>query len=364
MNDIHKLAREHLYKDNRLSGMPGQMENPLLTKLHLNLNYFSDSDYVTYPLDVNENICRQFIDFLKEEALWKETPPPLFLEPGNLLFLSVSNAIDLIIRAFCEPLKDSVCIANPTFPLYAFCANNHNNPVIDIPLEGSLLNGINVSKIIASKSKVLFIPIPNNPVGTVPKKTAIVELLNNYKGLIVLDEAYIEYADEGSFIEYLEHYPNLVVLRSFSKIWGHAGIRCGVVVGSEMMINTLKKILPPCFFPSHTQEVLGTILAQPAKVEAMREKAKTERQKLEKDLQEIPQVRYVYPSQSNFLLVEFFDGPSIYEKLLKNGVLVKNLHSLIPNTLRISLGKSDENISLLQVLRAKDQINPRDPINL
>jgi histidinol-phosphate aminotransferase len=352
MNTIHDLARKHLSQKNQLGGIPSKVENPFLKQLHLNINYFSDSNYINYPQDEDENISRQYIDFLKQEALWKKKLLPSFIKPYHLLFFASSNAIDLIIRAFCEPIKESICITSPTFPLYAYCAYNHNSSVIDIPLEGRSLDVLNVSKIAASNSKILFIPVPNNPVGTIPNRQTIIELFNEFKGLIVLDEAYIEYADEGSFIEYLPYYPNLIILRSFSKIWGHAGIRSGVIIGSEIILNTLKQILPPFFFPAHTQEILRITLDDPYQVFKMKEQTRIERQKLEHGFKTLPQVCYVYPSQSNFLLVEFYEGLSIYAKLLQKGVLVRNLHSLIPNALRISLGKPEDNDRLLKLVSA------------
>lgn len=351
MTDIHKSARQHFSKTNSLSGMPGQSEISELSQLHLNLNYFSDSKYIKYPQDDDANISFQFIDFLKKEALWKRKTFFSSLKPSNLLFISASNAIDLIVRTFCEPVKDSVCITSPTFPLYGFCANNNNSPLIDVPLEGHFLDRLNVPKIIHSNAKVLFIPIPNNPIGNIPDRWQVLELLNGFKDLIVLDEAYIEYSDEGSFIEYLQHCPNLIILRSFSKIWGHAGIRCGVVIASEVIINTLKKNLPPCFFPMHTQEILRIILEESAKILKIREETRTERQKLEEGIKGLPCVRTIYPSQTNFLLVEFVDGPKVYANLLQNGILVKNMHSLIQNTLRISLGKIEENAKIIQLLQ-------------
>lgn len=358
MNNVHPLAREHLKDQSKISGMPGQQIDPSLRQLQLNINYIADSAYIIYPSDENENLSEKYIDILRFESEWKkkEISKLAFLKPSNTLFISSSNAIDLLIKTFCEPKIDSICIASPTFPLYAFCAYNHLVTVIDIPLEGHDLDILNVSKILDSKTKILFIPAPNNPVGSFPKRELIFELIKKFEGVIVLDEAYIEFSDESSFVNHVNLYPNLVILRSFSKIWGHAGLRCGVTIGNEALITTLKRMLPPCFFPTITQEIINTILSKSRElILKMHLENKAEREKLMKGLKEMTSTIQVYPSQSNFILVKFNDANKMFEGLLKEGFLVKNFHPIIPNTLRISLGNKDDNRKLLTILQQNDE---------
>ncbi|MBS3905254.1 MAG: aminotransferase class I/II-fold pyridoxal phosphate-dependent enzyme [Simkania sp.] len=359
MTKIHPLARKHLL-DNQctVSGMPEKTwhteKNCILDS---NINYYADSPYQHYPLDDNPQLSETYIHFLKQEHCCKQgdVSSLSFLTPSHLLFISASTAIDLLIRTFCEPALDKVCIFSPTFPLYAYCSLCQNTPVIDIPLIGRHYDRINTEKVSVESPKLLFIPSPNNPVGSIPCAEDILALLQNTQSIVVIDEAYIEYADHLSFTPYIDAFPNLVILRSFSKIWGLAGIRCGVVLGDPMTIHTLKKLLTPYNFPAHTQEILKGSLNQMQNILEIRSIAKKDMQYLTEQMQALSICLHVYPSETNFVLVQFTNAKQVFHELYSLGFLVKDTSRVVPNTLRISLGTTQNNERFIAALQHIDK---------
>lgn len=348
---FHPLAREHLRKrNNELIGKPCSSLKSSMIELNQNINYFSASKYFGLPHDENEELSLLYLQFLALEAQVKNGPfSPL--APENLLFVVASEAINLVIQAFCEPGKDQICISSPTFPFYAYCAFNHKVDVINVPLIGDNFEILDVHQIVQNQPKVTFITIPNNPVGTVPSRECIDQCLTFLKGIVVVDEAYIEYSNTPSVAHLVNKYRNLIVLRSFSKGWGVAGIRSGVVVASREIIFTLKQLLPPCFFPQHTQEILATILPYPEKIFAIAKIIREERTLVAESLRALPFVRKVYPSETNFLLVQFNSGSHVFEYLKTVGILVNPFCPDLPNTLRISIGDHEKNRYLINALQ-------------
>lgn len=309
------------------------------------------------PLEENVKLSKSYIDFLKYEYGSKEGDRESlsFLTPAHLLFTAASTAIDLIIRAFCEPGREKIAIASPTFPLYAYSAVHQNTPVVDVPLLGENFDRLDSAKILSKNAKAIFIPSPNNPVGSVPSSEDILNLLNNPNSIFVVDEAYIEYADHPSLVPYIDRFSNLIVLRSFSKIWGLAAIRCGVVIGDPSTIYTLNKLLAPYHFPGHTQEILEDALEQYPSMLQVRSLARRDIKKLTKVLEKLAFVKKIYPTQANFILIEVSDAKGIFQELLKYGFLVKNMSHCLPNTLRISLGSTAANEKLILALQEVDK---------
>lgn len=347
---MHPFAREHLKrKTNSISGMPGKELDSSLIQLNQNLNYFVGNKYFKYPSDYNEEISDLYIRFLKLEN--PSSTDLSFLKPENLLFVASSTAIDLLIRAFCEPSVDQVGICSPTFPLYSYCASNNNIEVVDIRLVGESFDQLDREEILCrSNLKLLFIPAPNNPIGTMPNRESMIHLLRNHQGIIGVDEAYIEFAEDSSFVSEINRFSNLAILRSFSKAWGLAGIRCGVVIANSELIQTIQQLLPPCFFPSAVQDILREVLLSPDHIFKTRQIVAEERKYLVDKIVKLPITQKVYPSQSNFIAVTFFDGNRVHRSLVERGILVKNLAPVLPNTLRISLGDIKANRYLIEIL--------------
>jgi histidinol-phosphate aminotransferase len=357
---FHPLACEHLKnRKKKITGMPGEVKNSGeglldIRQLHNNVNYFADTDYISYPSNENPELAAQFIDFLKFDESLKGAPNGglSFLTPDHLFFISASEAIDLLIRSFCEPKVDKVCITSPTFPLYEYCAANHNSLIVDVPLKGEIYDEMDVQRILSENPKLTFIASPNNPVGSLVQYENLLALIKNIQGILVIDEAYIEFSTHPSLVNYVDEYNHLVILRSFSKIWGLAGIRCGVVISNPAVIYTLKQMVTPCRFPSHTQRILEDSVAKYRAIVEMRSIVEAERIYLTTSLKHLECIEKIYPSEANFLLIKFFDAQLVYQKLLNAGFLVRNTNDFVKNSLRISLGNHEDNEKLVFVFRS------------
>lgn len=344
---LHPLVRPHIIEGFRKGFLPINADDNTGQRigLHLNTNYNADSNYKYYPIQNNE-IYERYINFLNS------CNSKVHLINSNISFISASEAINLIIRVFCEPQQDKICILSPTYPLYGFCANIHNVHIVDVRLYGPNFEYINVHEILTHNPKVIFIPRPNNPIGSIIEINSILKLLDNFNGLLVIDEAYIEYSDSESLVGYINQYKNnLIIIRSFSKIWGLAGIRCGVIIADDIIVRSLESIQMPFTFPSHTQNILMTYLAKTDYIKSIKEENIIQKEKLTNALSSLQIVKKIYKSHANFIAVEFINGQEIFNYLMKNDIIVRDIQKLLPNTLRISLGTSDNNKYLIQKIR-------------
>jgi histidinol-phosphate aminotransferase len=205
----------------------------------------------------------------------------------------------------------------------------------------------------ASGCKLLFLCSPNNPTGQSFPKVQVLEIVKRFNGVVVLDEAYVDFSNELSFLTELDNFPNLAVSQTFSKAYGMAGVRLGMLFGSEELINWINKIKPPYNINQLTQEFVLQKLSDPAKVQKEISIIRSEREKLLTDLDKLDQILVVYPSDSNFILVKVKDANDLYNYLINNGVVVRNRSNqpLCSNTLRLTVGTPDENQKLLQLIR-------------
>lgn len=275
---------------------------------------------------------------------------------ANQIFLGNGSdeAIDLIIRAFCEPGKDSILITEPTYGMYAVCAQINNVGIKRVLLSkdfdvdtDAILNNL------TSDVKVIFLCSPNNPSGNLLSKEKITSLLKTFNGILVLDEAYIDFSNDKGLLPQLNAFPNLLILQTFSKAWGLAGLRLGMCFGSEYCIKILSRIKYPYNINSHTQALALKYLDQ---VDAKNEQVTAiirERNLLTESLQKLPSVRYIYPSDANFLLVRFAHASDIFNTLMKQGIIVRDRSNVVlcDDCLRITIGTPQENITLLKALQ-------------
>ncbi|HEY9046868.1 MAG TPA: histidinol-phosphate transaminase, partial [Ohtaekwangia sp.] len=263
------------------------------------------------------------------------------------------EAIDLLIRAFCEPNQDSILITEPTYGMYSVCAEvNAVNvqrvlltPEFDIDLEA-------FPRTFDATTKIIFLCSPNNPTGNLLSRDKILEVLKRFYGLVVIDEAYIDFAKSKSFVEDLAKYPNLVVLQTFSKAWGLAGLRLGMCFASEEIINILNKIKYPYNVNIRTQELALDALEKVNVVEEWVKEIIKQRTKLAKAFEKLSITEQVYPSDSNFILVRVKDAPAIYQYLLEHRIIVRDRSrvTLCYNCLRITVGTPEENDRLVRAL--------------
>ena len=270
---------------------------------------------------------------------------------SNQIFLSNGSdeAIDWLVRAFCEPKQDSIIICPPTFGMYEVVANINDVEIKEIPLDKNFEP--NVDAILKTPVKILFLCSPNNPTGNQIKKKTIIELLNGFDGLVVVDEAYVDFSPY-SLVSEINNYENLVVLQTFSKAWGMAGLRLGATYGTEKLIDYLTKLKMPYNVGTHAQKLALELLSE-NKVSQTVKKILVEKEKVKNALLEIKQVKEIFPSDANFLLVRFDKAKEIYHSLAQKGILIRNQTNK-PNCedcLRITIGTEEENNRLISELK-------------
>lgn len=273
--------------------------------------------------------------------------------PAEMMLLGNGSdeCIDLLIRTFCEPALDNIVICPPTYGMYEVCAHINNVAVKTAPLTPDFqLDFDALQEVVDAATKLIFLCSPNNPTGNSLNRSDIELVLNNFDGLVVLDEAYINFSRQRSFVSELHDYPNLVILQTFSKAWGLAALRLGVAFASTAIINVLNKIKPPYNINQATQELVLNALDHLDDVNAMIQTLVEARKKLAQQLSQIPMVQKVYPSDANFILVKVSDATALYAYLKKIGIIVRNRSNVIlcEGCLRITVGTPDENEELLQ----------------
>jgi len=308
-------------------------------------------------LDANEN---------PYNAPFNRYPDPLQLEVkeqiSNIKNIPVDNIflgngsdepIDLLFRAFCEPRIDNVVAIEPTYGMYKVCSSindvEYRKVLLDDNFQFSadkLLSATNVY------TKLVWLCSPNNPTGNSLNRQEIVKLLNAFDGIVVLDEAYIDFASTSSFSEYLSQYPNLVILQTFSKAWGSAAIRLGMAYASTEIIAVLNKIKYPYNINLLTQKQALKMIQQAEQVKKWVDILLSERTLLVNALQKLAIVEHLYPTDANFVLVRVTDANSIYQYLVNKSIIIRNRNtvSLCLGCLRITVGTPQENLILLQEL--------------
>lgn len=264
------------------------------------------------------------------------------------------EVLDLIFRAFCEPNQDSILTTPPTYGMYDVLANLNAVDNILVPLSPDFqLEVDSILDAIKPQTKLLFICSPNNPSGNSVERKAIERLLKNFNGLVVIDEAYIDFTKDRSWTQVLEEYPNLIVTQTLSKAYGLAGIRLGICYASKEIIAVLNKIKPPYNINSLTQESAIKAFENKDSVQAQIESILNERTNLINAFKSVPFIKKIYPSEANFILIKVDDANKRYEELIKNGIVVRNRSSQLhcENCLRITVGTPSENTQLITLLK-------------
>ena len=267
------------------------------------------------------------------------------------------EAIDLLVRAFCRAGEDAILVQPPTFGMYAVCARVQNAAVVEVPLSaGFALDGEALLAAMTPAVKLVFVCAPNNPTGAGVSLEAIESLAKRLTGraLLVVDEAYVEFADGASAAVLLDRYEHLAVLRTLSKAWALAGARIGCLLADPQMVALLRRILPPYPLPRPCVAAALEALSPQGQASA-RERiglVRAERARMAKALGEMPGVREVLPSQANFLAVRFDDPTAAYRRLFEAGIVVRDVRRYpgLGDALRITLGTPQENDRVLAVL--------------
>jgi histidinol-phosphate aminotransferase len=265
------------------------------------------------------------------------------------------EVIDLLFRVFCNPGVDNVIICPPTYGMYAVSAATNDVAVRNVLLTAEFqldLPGIEAAT--DAHTKIIWLCSPNNPTGNVLHRADVELILNNFPGLVVIDEAYINYSRQRSFIQELTEYPNLVVMQTLSKAWGLAALRVGMAFAGAPVMEALSKVKPPYNVNGASQQLALQALDQVALVNESIRMTVAERARMAAALDTLPIITKVYPSEANFLLVATTDATGIYNFLVEKQIIVRNRHTVIlcNNCLRITIGTPDENNTLLQALTA------------
>lgn len=309
-------------------------------------------------LDANENPFGNGLNRYPDpyqKALKKEISKiKNICEESIILGNGSDEVIDLLFRAFCEPGKDEVIIFPPTYGMYQVCADVNNVKTKKVPLTSDFeVDELSLLETIDEKSKIIWFCSPNNPTGNTMDPAVIKNILNCFEGIVVIDEAYIDFSDSQSWIDFLEFHPNLFIIQTLSKAWGLAGIRLGMGFGSKEIISVLNKIKPPYNVNSLTQEkaieAIGYLDEKNETIDAIL----AEKAKLKEKLNQIDGVQKIYQSDANFLLVKINNATNIYNKLVEQSIIVRNRSSvtLCENCLRITVGKPAENEKLLNAIK-------------
>jgi histidinol-phosphate aminotransferase len=309
-------------------------------------------------LDANENpypsLFNRYPDPLQKKL--KQRISELKGVAAERIFLGNGSdeAIDLIIRAFCEPGTDAILIPEPTYGMYAVCADVNNVAVRRVSLTENFQ--LDVDAVLSNTDpsvKVIFLCSPNNPSGNLLDRDAILRLVREFSGIVVVDEAYIDFASVESLNRHLDDNPNLVILQTLSKAWGLAGLRLGMCFASTLIINILNKIKYPYNISSLTQQYALDALKGEQRKEAWVREILSERATLTAALNGLPIVRHIYPSDANFILVKMENARLVYRKLMELGTIVRDRSRVVlcENCLRITVGTPDENGILMRQLR-------------
>ena len=301
-----------------------------------------DTGLNRYP-DPQQNLVKEALSKLK--GISKEQ---ILLGNGS------DEVLDLIFRVFCEPREDNVIVLPPTYGMYEVLANTNAIELVKIPLvENFQPNVKEIVKCQDAKTKVLFLCSPNNPTANSFNATSIETLIKEFNGIVVIDEAYIDFSIEDSWLGRLDEFPNLIVTQTLSKAYGLAAIRLGICYASKEIISILNKIKPPYNVNQLTQDVALQSLLNQEKVKNNITAIISERNQLIRDLENVEIVEKVYSSDANFLLVKVDDANLRYKQLVKLGIIARNRTTqiLCDNCLRFTVGTADENKKLINTLK-------------
>lgn len=342
--EIKDLQRENIKNLKPYSTARDEFKGQASVFLDANENNFGS------PLPANYNRYPDPLQLDVKDAISKIKGVPIentFLGNGS------DEAIDLLFRAFCNPGKDNVIILPPTYGMYEVSANINDVEVRKVDLLANFqLDLDKIAETIDANTKIIFICSPNNPTGNSIDRTDIETILANFKGLVVVDEAYINFAKQKTFIQELTEYANLVVLQTFSKAWGLAALRLGMAFSSRQVIDILNKVKPPYNINQATQDLALEALKNIQQVNEWIKITVAEREKLRAELAKLSLVKKVYPSDANFILVEVMDAQKTYNDLVEVGIIVRNRSkvSLCEGCLRITVGTVEENNQLISIL--------------
>lgn len=341
MINLDKLVRENIKAMKPYSSARGEFQGTASAFLDANENPFNDP-YNRYPDPLQRQLKKKIAEI-------KHVPEEnIFLGNGS------DEPIDLVVRIFCEPHVDSIVAIDPTYGMYQVAADTNA-----VEFRKALLSedfSLNASKLLENtdaSTKLIFICSPNNPTGNYFAEKEVVKLIEGFNGIIVLDEAYIDFSGKKGFLDRLNKYPNLIILQTFSKAWGLASIRLGIAFASKQIIALFNKIKYPYNINYLTQNFALEALSKIHEKDDWVQYILSNRELLIQKLGEISIVQKIYPTDANFFLIKVAEPKMIYEYLIENKIIVRNRSSvsLCAGCLRITVGSQEENDMLVTALR-------------
>jgi len=297
--------------------------------------------YNRYP-DPYQKQLKEKLAFVKQIAANQ-----IFIGNGS------DECIDILLRTFCEPGKDNIIICPPTYPMYEVSGNINDIAVQKAPLLLDYqLNVAHIEQLVNANTKIIWICSPNNPTGNSLDRIDIETILNHFDGIVVIDEAYINFSKQKSFVQSLIDYPNLVVLQTLSKAWGLAGLRLGMCFASPDIIGYMNKVKAPYNINIVTQELALQALEEVGQVNDMIQLLVDMRNALAKVIASMPHIIQVFPSDTNFILVKIPQARKLYEFLMSKGIIVRDRSALelCEDSLRITVGTEQENTLLVDAM--------------
>ena len=340
MFDINKYVRPNIRQLKPYSSAREEYKGKEAVFLDANENPYN-APYNRYP-DPLQTKLKEKISELKNIS-----SDQLFLGNGS------DEAIDLLIRIFCSPGKDSIIIADPTYGMYKVCADINNINVLEISLtEDFQPDATAILEKTDENSKIIMLCSPNNPTGNSFDKNKVLKILDEFNGIVVIDEAYIDFSVNNSYINVLDQYNNLVVLQTFSKAWGMAGIRLGMAIASPDIINYLNKIKYPYNVNRITQEIALKAISNKHKKDKWVSDILAQREYLANKLSTMAFVKKIYPTDANFFLVKVDQPKNIYNYLVNKKIIVRDRSNvnLCEGCLRFTVGTPKENKILINAL--------------
>ena len=341
--NIIELVRENIKNIQPYSSARDEFTevNSNMVFLDANENPFNNG-VNRYP-DPQQNKVKQLLSAIKE------------VSTENILLGNGSDEVlDLVFRAFCEPTKDNVIILPPTYGMYAVLANINAIDTIEVQLTIDFQAKTQAILSTANQnSKILFLCSPNNPTGNNFDKNSVELLLKSFNGIVVIDEAYIDFSEQETWLNRLEEFPNLVITQTMSKAYGMAGIRLGICYASKEIIQVLNSIKSPYNVNELTQQKAIERLSNLKEITTEIQQLNSQKKLLIKELKSIDFIEKVYASDANFVLVKVDNANKRYNQLIEKGIVVRNRTTqiLCKNCLRFSIGTGEENKKLITVLK-------------
>ena len=337
--DINSLVRENIKALKPYSSARDEFKGVADVFLDANENPFGTLNRYPDPQQIK----------IKEKlsALKKVKTNQIFIGNGS------DEVIDLAFRIFCEPGKDKVLTFSPTYGMYEVSASINNIEVIKQPLINNFQINLNQLQpyLDFEDVKIIFICSPNNPTGNCLNQEDVDYILENFNGIVIVDEAYIDFSAQTSFIKNIDKYNNLIVSQTFSKAWGLAGVRVGVAYANKKIIKLFNRVKPPYNVSTLNQEAVLKSLDNLKQVTQNIDTILLERVKLKEALSKLSIVKKIYPTDANFLLLEVENANETYQYLINEKVIIRNRNAQVENCIRITVGTKEENERLIKVLK-------------